>query len=522
MSEVKTAGFDINRFWGLIQKRRYIAIAVALLVISIFTWGSFFWPKTFEASTTVFIEKSSLLDPLIRGVGVPGNMEDTLRHLKNSLVTRNIMARVLKKLDLGVRNKKSAGRSEDLIDGIRNNLKIVTVKSGENNQTDLFTISYRGGDPKMVRDFVNTLVSEFIEESLTFRRTDASGAYDFIKKQLEEYKAKLEVSDEALKQFREKNPGVIPQNETSLAGRIESLQTSKMEAELKLKEQMKKKESLQRQLSGEKELTVAFVSRDGSPQNRLGNLNHQLILLLGKYTENYPEVVRVKAEIEELKRQIAQGKVSQTQESGAETAAMNPIYQQLKEELARTDAEVESLRARVGELGRQMRESESKLGRMPKEQQEWTKLQRDRNVTQKIYDDLLQKLESAKVSKDLEMTDKNANFRIVDPAIMPHWPVQPDRVMLILMGIGLGIVAGCAAAIGIDYLEHSFKDEEGIENELNLPVLASIPKIFSEVDVMSVKRLDKKVFTAASAYLAIVSLVLLREVLRRYMGISII
>lgn len=523
MPEVNTNDFDISRYWGLIQKRRYIAVSIALLTVSIFTWGSFVWPKKYEANSTVFIEKSSLMDPLIKGVGVSGNMEESLRNLKDSITTRNIIDRVMKKLDLDTRAKNSA-QYEDLIGGIQKNLDIRTVTSrgGGPITTDLFTISYRGRDPKTVRDFVNALISEYIEESMAFRRTDATGTYEFIRKQLEEYKGKLETSDEALKEFREKNPRMVPQDEPALVGRIELLETSRMEAELKLKEQVRKRENLQKQLSGEKELTVAFVSRDGSPKTRLDHLNQQLMTLMGKYTENHPEVIRVKAEMEALKLQVAQGKASQTQESGSETAAMNPIYQQLREEMARTNAEVETLGARVTELGRQESESQSRLGRMPKEQEEWSKLQRDRNVSQKIYDDLLQKLETAKVSKDLEMTDKNATFRVVDPAVLPQWPVQPNRVKLILIGIFLGIASGAGVAIGLDFIDPSFKDEEGIENQLKIPVLASVPQIVTEVDKLSTKQLDRKVFAAASAYLVIIGLVLVKEVLSRYMNIKIL
>ena len=246
------------------------------------------------------------------------------------------------------------------------------------------------------------------------------------------------------------------------------------------------------------------------------------MLLMTKYTDNYPEVIKVKSEIEELKRQIAQAKDSQQRDSGTETSAINPIYQQLKEDLAKTDAEIESLRAGSAELSRQQQAAQGILGRMPKEQEEWSKLQRDRNVYQKIYDDLLQKLENARVSKDLELTDKTTTLRIVDPAILPSLPIKPDRVKMIFLGILLGIASGIGSVFGIEYFDHSFKDEDSIESNLKLPVLATIPSIVTEADELSAKRLDRKVFIASGAYLFIICLVLVEEVLSRYMDIKII
>jgi succinoglycan biosynthesis transport protein ExoP len=513
--------FDIQHYLAIILRRKYIALSVGLVVLSLFTWGSFLIPKTYEASSTVFIERGSLLEPLLRGVGVSSGMEEKLRTLKDSLTSRNIIERVIRKLGIDTGAKNGEKNYESLIDGIRKNLD-VTIKGPSGREADMFIISYTGGDPQRVRDIVNTLTSEYIEENLNVRRTDAYGAYEFIQSQLLEYKAKLEESDRAIREFREKNPNMIPQSETALLGRLENFQAARIEAEIKLKELLRKKDNLEKQLSGEKELTVAFVTREGSPQARLNLLNNQLMLLMTKYTDNYPEVIKVKGEIEELKRQIERAKDSPEDRVDSETSTLNPIYQQLKEEFARTDAEIESYRARVAELSRQQYAVQGTLGRMPKEQEEWSKLQRDRNVYQQIYDDLLQKLENARVSKELELTDKNASFNIVDPAILPTSPIKPDRVMMILMGILLGIASGIGSVLGIEYFDHSFKDEDSIESHLKFPILATIPSMISKADELSAKRLDRKVFIASGAYLFVIGLVFAIEVLNRYMGIRII
>jgi polysaccharide chain length determinant protein (PEP-CTERM system associated) len=372
-----------------------------------------------------------------------------------------------------------------------------------------------------VRDMVNTFVQEYISESLSFKKTDVSSAYDFIQGQLVEYKAKLDESDKAIREFREANPNMVPQSETALIGRIENYQSTRIEADIRLKELMRKRESLQKQLSGEKELTVSVVTSEGSPQGRLNYLNNQLVLLRTKFTDSYPEVIKIKSEIEELKKQIAQAKTSQTQGAGYETATTNPVYQQLREELVRTDAELESMRARAAELSRKQQEGERVLGKMPREQEEWAKMVRDRNVYQKIYDELLLKLETAKVSKDLEDKNKGGSFKIVDAAITPRFPIQPDRIKMILMGLFAGIVAGIGVVIGLDSLANSFANASEVESKLKLTVLATIPQITTEEDKQTAVRLDKKVFAATGAYLAVIFLVLIGEVIYRYTGISI-
>jgi polysaccharide chain length determinant protein (PEP-CTERM system associated) len=295
-----------------------------------------------------------------------------------------------------------------------------------------------------------------------------------------------------------------------------------MESDIRLKELIRKKENIQKQLTGEKELTVAFVTREGTPQARLSYLNNQLVTLTAKYTENYPEVIKVKHEIEELKKGIAREKTPNAETGGSETSSINPIYQQLREELSKTDMEIESLRTRVAELSRQQRQLEQRLGQMPKEQEEWSKLQRDRNVSQKIYDELLQKLENAKVSKDLEVTNKGGSFRVVDPAVLPLLPAKPNRVMMILLGLLFGSLSGIGAVLGLEHLKPSFKDEGSIETLLKVPVLATIPQITTEEDKLSARKQDRRVFIATAAYLFIIGLVLTREFLYRYAGVNIL
>jgi hypothetical protein len=93
---------------------------------------------------------------------------------------------------------------------------------------------------------------------------------------------------------------------------------------------------------------------------------------------------------------------------------------------------------------------------------------------------------------------------------------------MILLGIFLGIASGIGVAIGLEYLDHSFKDEDSIESKLKLPVLVTIPRMVTEADELSAKRLDRRVFIASGAYIFIIGIALIEEFISRYMGIKII
>lgn len=495
--------FNIRRYWALVVKRRYIALAVALAVISAFTWGSLLWPKTYEASTTVLIERGSNLDPLL---GMPqssaGGVEDRLSILSNALTSRNMVERVIKK----IYPASDAAKHEWLIDDLAKKLE-VTTKSPRGGTTGLFEVKYRGKDPVMIRDVVNTLVGEYIEDNVGRKRSEAAGDYEFLKGQVLDAKNKLESSDRAVRDFKERYPGVDNPADNTIAARVDALESAKADAEIKLNESLRKRDSLQKRLSAEK----AGASVKEVTDTRLNELNNQLMALSARYTDDYPEVLKVKSEIEELKKQAS----SKASQPVVEAAGASPARQQLKQQLAETDSDIASLRARYEGLSRQRAAVQSKLGNAPKEQEEWARLQRDRTAYQKTYDDLVQKLESASVSNKLELASMTAGFKVVDPAILPEHPVKPKTVLIIVLGIILGVAAGTGAALGLDNLARSFKDEESIETKFNLPVLATIPTVITETDRVNARKVDVRVFTAAGVYFMIILLVLAKEFLHR-------
>ena len=165
MTESSLNNFEMKRYWGMVLRRRYLVISVAFAVMFVFTLGGYIWPETYEASSTVFIQRGTIMDPLIQGVGTSVSMEGRLKSLKNSLTSRNIIDRVIKKLDLET-EARSPQAYEGLIDRYQKKIDVdVKIAKGSRAAADMFVISYQGSNPKSVRDVVNTLVDNFVSNS---------------------------------------------------------------------------------------------------------------------------------------------------------------------------------------------------------------------------------------------------------------------------------------------------------------------------------------------------------------------
>ncbi|MDA8172784.1 MAG: hypothetical protein M0Z48_13255 [Nitrospiraceae bacterium] len=507
---------EISRYLAVIREKRYVALAVGLAVLSAIVWGGFLWPKTYRADSTVFVQKGLLMQPFMKNSGVSATLEDELRILKNSMTSRSILSRVLKHLDMDV-TAKNARQYEALIKKVREDLD-VTVKEGRRESIDLFTISFASGNPAESRDFVNALVNEYIEESIADRRNSALGAYTFLSGQMDGYRKKLDETDQKIRGFMQAHPNMMLQGASASASRIGALQSAEVDAEIKLKELMDKRNELAMELSGKKKLVAGLGAKDGSFQSRLDRLNDELIMLKTKYTDQYPEVIKTKAEIDSLKRQM---QLAGSAPEAGQNAAINPVYQQLRDELAQTDSAISSAKIRLSAISGQQLAARRTIGSLPSEQAELSNLQNDRDAEQKIYDNLAQELESARVSKDLQMSDYSSMLRVVDPAVLPFIPEKPDMVKMIALGLFLGLFSGVGAAIGLDYLNNSYRDEEAVETGLRIPVLISIPRMATEEDKRISMKKDLKVFGAAGIYVLMICALLVREFMFRYMGIRV-
>ncbi len=117
---------------------------------------------------------------------------------------------------------------------------------------------------------------------------------------------------------------------------------------------------------------------------------------------------------------------------------------------------------------------------LPRQEQHLAKLQRDYDVNARMYDNLLQRLETAKISETLENSDKGPKFKILEPARLPLKPVKPNKPLIALSGLFIGIGLGCVLVFLIDLSNTSIRDLQEASSLLELPIFGSISPINTE------------------------------------------
>ena len=214
----------------------------------------------------------------------------------------------------------------------------------------------------------------------------------------------------------------------------------------------------------------------------LSSLEVELTNALVDCTEEHPRVVELRRRIESLKEK----RIQQIQE-----AARNIDAQDYKDYINIAHS-------------------------IPKQEEELARLTRDRTVNEDIHAMLLERLETARISKELESSENKTKFKIVEPARLPLKPTKPNKLKVNLFGLMLGSMVGLGSIYLVEYNDHSFKNAEDLKSMFNLSVLGSISKIITKEDIEGRKDSVKRMLIIASAVL--LSLVILTAVIVRVIG----
>ncbi len=414
---------DVRRYLQILHAKRYLFVLVTAGIISLITAASYVVPRSYEASATVSIEKN-YLNVLMQDIAVAPSIEERGHALSVVMMSRGMLLRVLSDLKVEV-GSKSEAEIEKLIKRFQTKTQIkVDINRSSRKDMELFTVSYRDSEPQFARDYVNMLINRYIVDSLSSKRQEAIGANRFVFGQMDLYKDKIDRAEEELAR-RRREQGV------QLATQLPLLQ--------------KKYEEL-----------------------------------LVQYTEQHPEVVRVRSEIEAAREQM-----------------------QMQ---ARQDQ-------RPAENEKKIREKQPKARATAESKKSIADLERDREAYKKIYESLVASIGRAEMSTKVETQANSDTFRILDPAVLPIEPVGAPRWKIILLGILAGIAGGAGIVIVMNMMDRSIKDLETLKG-FGLPVIGVIPRIQSVKAILSSRRKDRLLYGAAGMYLAGIAALAVVELLK--------
>jgi polysaccharide chain length determinant protein (PEP-CTERM system associated) len=491
-------------YLAILKRRRVLIISCIVIFPIIGAILTNFISPTFLSQTLVLIEEQKVPDEYVKPV-IGTDLEARLSSMKEQIMSRSRIQPIIEKYNL---YNTSHMTMDDRVELARKAIDIKPIRSAITANKGLpgFFITFKASDAHTAQLVCGEITSLFLNENLRNRETAAEGTTDFLKGQLTDAKRNLDEQDAKLAAFQRQYLGKLPGEEGTNLSMLNGLNTqleaatqslSRMEQDKTYAESMLT--TLQAGATPAQPLALGPdvpLSAIQSPavqakQRELQLLEDKEADLSSQYTPNHPDVIAVRRQISDLKKELAKpaDTALAAMGPGANSGGGNGAYtSSLNQSRAADSLQIRQLQSqiRAADLGIQEKRREqqviqSKLGMYqdrlsstPQVAEEYKELTRDYATAQKFYEDLDTKMNHSKMATDLERRQEGEQFRVMDEPNLPDAPTFPNVWIFAAGGLVLGLMFGLSFAAMQEYKDTSIRNERDVWAFTRLPTLGII------------------------------------------------
>jgi uncharacterized protein involved in exopolysaccharide biosynthesis len=345
--------------------------------------------------------------------------------------------------------------------------------------TNIIQFSARSTSSEGAAQVANTLAKTYIEHQNGFMASRAQMAYDIISGELETARNSLNTSQSALNALRRSvniidDPMIIRRRIAEYTIQQELIQEKIQKLE---SEPIRPKTVEVKKVKPQK---VYKVQPTESPKvkelrSNLRNLKNELDIDLRRYTEQHPNIRKLRSRIAASEEELSREEKAFLAEQAAQPQPIIETEIDIPAEpVLSAGPDINELKIKRDSLSKQIQTLEVKLSKASVIGVEIEKLSRDVNQKELEYATVKEKLEHARQLRD---QTREGPIKMIDPASPPAHASMKKKVILLIVGLMASVIFGIAVGFIAEYYEDVFKSLEEVEKALNLPVLATIPRI---------------------------------------------
>ena len=537
---------------GMLRRRRGLIAAVFVVLFAVAAVIAVVLPPVYRSTATILIKEQEIPQEFVRST-VTSFADERIQVISQQVMTRATLLDLVDRYGLYGKARQRE-TSEEILDRMRRDIKLTPISAEVTDRrtgspvksTIAFSLSYDSESAAAAQKIANELTTLYLNENVKNRQQKAAETTSFLDEELARVSEHISEVEQKLSVFKARNQGRLP--ELNLANQVGSERANsdiqRLEREIVfLNERVM---SLQTQLADTKP-NQPLQGAGGTlldPDDRLKSLQLQLTTLVGTFSEDHPDVKRLRREIAvlqaetgqdgdatdrearrlELQAQLSQLRqkyadehpdVAKTRRALAALEALpvadtkrarkpdNPVYINLKSQIETTLAQVQSLRTERDEMRAKLALFDMRVSQTPEVEREYLELVRDMESSRARFRELRDKQMQAQVAEQLERGRKAERFTLIEPPIFPEKPYRPTRMLIVMLGLVLAVVGGVGVALlreAIDQTVHSPRD---VMRVLQAPVLAVLPVVASPLLVRQRSRTRKIMAVCVLAVIAV-------------------
>jgi succinoglycan biosynthesis transport protein ExoP len=328
--------------------------------------------------------------------------------------------------------------------------------------------------PEWIVSVVNRAAELYLEQQIKVRKT--LGIEAFYDEQEKRLRATLLKAEEELKAFQQKEKIIdAPLEVDADLKALAAFERSLKETDSSIRETEQRIPTLEEQLKQQKATISSSQSITVNPvyqqiRTRLTQLELERDGLLQRYTPDDRLVKDKEAEINELKKKLETVKETAI---GGESISLNSTHQRILNELLQARVQLRALNEKKINLTRQVETYSTAAADKKRKGFEYDRLLREVNTKKENLDLYKKRAEEARISDAMDER-KFSNAYILERASLPLSKANYSAFLLIVMTIIVAMGTAVAAAFSLEYLNKTLRNEDDIEEQIGLPVLATI------------------------------------------------
>lgn len=520
---------SLDDYWAIVRRRRWwilLPLSVCWLVVWIVSW---LLPATYQSDALILVEQQKVPEQyVVPNVSV--SLQERLQSMTQQILSRTRLQATIDRFHLYARDRglMSKFQSTDPVELMRRDIQIELVSApGRPGELTAFKIRYSAGSPELAQQVNSELTTLFIDENLKSQQQLSASTTAFLDGQLVEARAKLAEQEAKVRAFKATHLGSLPNQLASNVQIMSGLQSQLQATQHAVESAEQQKLYLQSLLQQYQSVQDSLVSGDSTVtppealEAELKTLRVHLADARSKYTDSYPDVVALKDQIaktEQLKKEI-EDEIAAKQQESADVAAdasesrpasmrngtLNPMMQ-IQSQLKVNQMEIENLHQQERKIQSELTEYQARLNGTPQTEQELADISRGYEESQVNYNSLLQKQMQSQLATSLEQRQQGQQFRIIDPPSLPYKPSAPNRVLVSLGGLILGLAVGTVLTAVVELTDARVRHEKDLQGLVPARVLVGIPRLSTpEEDHRLLRRLwlERAAIAAVLVFIAL-------------------
>jgi polysaccharide chain length determinant protein (PEP-CTERM system associated) len=469
-----------------VWNRRWFALAVAWGVCLLGWLAVALIPNSYESTARMFVQLDDMLADQI-GIGSDSRKQD-IERMRQTLVSANNLEKIVRSTRIGDTIATPAqmeqaiallGKDIKLV-GDEKNVFTITVNSSRSDLSD-------SENAQLAQDIALRLIDIARETNLGGSRGEMRETIEFLDQQLAQRQRQLEEAEQRRLAFEAEHPELIG-GAAGISGQLATTRSELRSVEADLAASQSAVAAIDGQLAGTPR--TLLTAGAGGPRAALAQAEANLAALESRgLTDTHPDVIALKRQIVSLRAQAS----GPNADAGG---TPNPAWSSLQAIKVERQANLQALQSRAAALRAELASISANQALEPGASAEAQRISRDYEVLRKQYDELLQDREELRLRGQVENERSSVKFDVVDPPSTPRVPAAPNRPLLLVAVLVVGIGAGAGTAFALGKLGGTFATAGRLEQTFDLPVIGTISHTLTDAARTQRKRKLKQFYAA--------------------------